>query len=438
MQEAGATMSRLLHLDVRADNVREGGGGSSEWLNEDAWPIYTAVDDGAGVGDELASFDRRDGGRVAIRRDPATGTIAVPFSFDEAADGYLRERWVHGVHQRRLGEPLLNVFYRVKRVIPRAVQLSGRRAMIRWQRIPAFPRWPLDDSGPRLASLYAATALTAAGVERAPFRWFWPEGRSAAFMLTHDVEGIDGVRRMLEIADLEEELGFRSSFNVGAWYTLDPGLVSELHERGFELGVHGLRHDRSLFASREAFTGGLDELKELRDRVGAVGFRSPATHRVHEWMHELPFDYDCSVPNSDPYEPQPGGCCSVWPYFMGDLVELPYTLPQDHTLFTLLGHRTPGLWVEQAARIERLHGLIQCVSHPDAGYLGDADKRALYREFLVAMKERDEVWHALPRDVATWWRGRDQGNDDRIREGTAVLAGDGLAVDFVPPVSAGS
>ena len=123
---------------------------------------------------------------------------------------------------------------------------------------------------------------------------------------------------------------------------------------------------------------------------------------------------------------------------MGDLVELPYTLPQDHTLFTLLRHRTPSLWIEQAERIEQMHGLIQCVSHPDAGYLGDGDKLALYREFLEAMRERRDVWHALPREVAEWWRGRDAGTDERIRAGTVVLSGAGLDADFVPPVSAGS
>ena len=27
-------------------------------------------------------------------------------------------------------------------------------------------------------------------------------------------------------------------------------------------------------------------------------------------------------------------------------MELPYTLPQDYTLFTLLGHRSPELWLD--------------------------------------------------------------------------------------------
>ena len=143
----------------------------------------------------------------------------------------------------------------------------------------------------------------------------------------------------------------------------------------------------------------------------AEGFRSPSTHRVFDWLADLPIAYDGSVPHSDPFEPQPGGCCSLWPFFIGRVVELPYTLPQDHTLFTLLNARSISLWLEQAERIERHHGLIHCVSHPDRGYLGDKEKRALYAEFLTAMAERSGLWHELPREVARWWRLRDESTD---------------------------
>jgi hypothetical protein len=242
---------------------------------------------------------------------------------------------------------------------------------------------------------------------------------------------------MVELADLEEELGFRSSFNLGGWYDPDPGVLAELQGRGFELGVHGIRHDRSLFASRAAFEGAQPELGRLRERYGADGFRSPATHRVHDWLGELDFSYDCSMSNSDPFEPQPGGSCTAWPFFIGDLVELPYTLPQDHTLFNLLRHRSPSLWIEQSQRIEELNGLIQCVSHPDAGYLGDTDKKAAYREYLVAMAERPQVWRALPREVAGWWRGRDAGTDERLVDGQVTMGDEPGTVTFAvaaPPM----
>ena len=205
-------------------------------------------------------------------------------------------------------------------------------------------------------------------------------------IFTHDVETGDGLRRALELADLEQERGFRSSFNVVAGdYPIDDGILRELADRGFEIGLHGLHHDRSLFSSRAEFERQLPALAEAAERFGSHGFRSPATHRVLEWLPELPALYDCTVPHSDRYEPQPGGCCSLWPYSIGRIVELPWTLPQDHILFTLLRQRSAAVWLQQVQEIERRFGLIQCLSHPDRGYLGDADKRAHYVELLDAL-----------------------------------------------------
>ena len=116
-----------------------------------------------------------------------------------------------------------------------------------------------------------------------------------------------GLRRALELADLEQERGLRSSFNiVGDDHGLDMGVARELQQRGFEVGLHGLQHDASLFATRAGFVERLPRLAEAAQRMGAIGFQSPATHRVPGWLHELPFAYDTSVPHSDPYEPRPG------------------------------------------------------------------------------------------------------------------------------------
>ena len=66
-------------------------------------------------------------------------------------------------------------------------------------------------------------------------------------------------------------------------------------------------------------------------------------------MPLLGFDYDSSYPDTDPYEPQAGGCCSWLPFTNGDLVELPITMPQDHTLFTILRVEDERPWLDKAA-----------------------------------------------------------------------------------------
>jgi peptidoglycan/xylan/chitin deacetylase (PgdA/CDA1 family) len=404
-------------------------------LVSDGWHLFaSAVREGNGRRSEIASFTLPGGGSVSASVDPRTGSIFVPFSFADVLHGYLAEEWIASANPRRLSTRQLNLFYRVRRFVPRSLQLATRRRLIRWQGVPEFPAWPLDLSVSRLFRFYAYCRLSGQGKKRMPFRWFWPDSYTAALILTHDVESAAGLRLAVELADLEEELGFRSSFNLGGWYAADPGIVRDLRDRGFEIGVHGLRHDRSLFGSRASFEAQQPALARLAKSLDASGFRSPSTYRVFEWMAELPFSYDGSIPHSDPFEPQPGGCCSLWPFFIGPLVELPYTLPQDHTLFTLLEHRTIDLWISQAARIEEEHGLIHCLSHPDRGYLAEPGRRALYAEFLRGMTERTRVWKALPADVASWWRLRDGDADDgRVSEGAVQIGNSAAEISIEPP-----
>ena len=411
------------------------GAGPMRRLAHGEWKLFARVDGKcAAMGTPVSKFRLDDGGAVTASVDIRTRRVHVPFSLAEAFDNYVREGWSTEVRPRRVSSRQLEAFYRVKRLIPRTAQLAARRALIRWQGLPDFPRWPYDDSVPQLLRFYVHCAALASGQSTLRFRWFWPERARAALILTHDVESAAGLRGTMRVADAEEERGLRSSFNIVArWYPIDWGIVRELKARGFEIGVHGVFHDRSMFSSRDQFEAQQPALQEAVTDFEAVGFRSPATHRVLDWLPELPVAYDCSVPHSDPYEPQPGGCCSPWPYMIGDLVELPYTLPQDYTLFTLLGHRTPELWLRQVDRLERAHGLVQCLSHPDPGYLGDERRFAVYRAFLDAMTEREGLWKALPREVAEWWRARDAGASPAGTDGYARCDLESGEVTLEPP-----
>jgi len=379
-------------------------------------------------------FALPSGDHVSAWFDPDDASVHVPFDFDEAYRNYVTEEWKDHRSLRALSPNQLQLYYRVRRAVPRSWLLSARRVFMRRAGLPGFPAWPLDESVDRLLHFYALCLLTAGGSSHAPFRWFWPGSRRAALMLTHDVESAAGLRLAIEIADLEEARGFRSSFNiVGADYPIDMGIARELAGRGFEIGLHGLHHDRSLFSSREEFERQLPGLRDAAQGLGAVGFRSPATHRVVEWLPELPVSYDCTMFHSDPYEPLPGGCCTLWPFRLGPIIELPYTLPQDHTLFTLLRERSTQRWLTTADAIEARHGLIQCLSHPDPGYLGERDNRVLYIEFLDALAERPRLWRALPRDVASWWHRRETAETPHEDVELGTMWRDGPNVWFEPP-----
>ncbi len=385
------------------------GSGVPEWLSGADCRVLVRPGAQRTNGEGFACFRTADGD-VLQCTDLGDGQVHVPFSLDEAYDSYVLERWTDRHRGRWLGPRQLNAYYRVKGLIPRRVQLAARRRLISWKGEPDFPRWPHDDSVERLVRFFGTCALRALRTDHVPFRWFWPNALHAAAILTHDIEGPSGMRNALRIAELEEDRGFRSCFNiVGDSYPIDWGIVQELSSRGHEIGSHALYHDRSLFSSRSTFEQQVPLLRESVARLGAVGFRSPAIHRVPEWLPELPVDYDTTMPLSDPYEAQPGGVCCSWPFFIGSLVELPYTLPQDHTLFNLMGHPDASPWIDQMRRVKDSFGLIQCISHPDSGYLGESRNEAIYCEFLDVLKGEEGIWHALPRDVCAWWRARASG-----------------------------
>ena len=390
------------------------------WLYSDGWRVFAAPRSGEEPkpGVPFERFTLADGRVLSAFLRDNPNEVVPPFDLAEAYENLVSERWRAGSQQRRLSGNQLSGYYRMKRFVPRRAQLLARRGLIRWQGSPEFPAWPFEGSLAQLLRFYIRCLLLARGEDELTFDWFWPAPFQAAAILTHDVESAEGLRLAIELADLEEERALRSSFNIVArWYPIDDGIVRELLERGFELGVHGVYHDRSMFSSRTAFEQQLPIAREFAARIGAAGFRSPATHRVFEWLADLPVDYDCTLPHSDPYEPIPGGCCTLWPFFIGDVVELPYTLPQDHTLFTLLGHRSIATWQDQLDRIESFGGIVQLVTHPDPGYLGDAPKRDLYVEFLDLIRERPALWKPLPREAAGWWRQRDAGAPEDLPVG---------------------
>jgi peptidoglycan/xylan/chitin deacetylase (PgdA/CDA1 family) len=221
------------------------------------------------------------------------------------------------------------------------------------------------------------------------------------------VETAAGQDQVAALAELDASYGFRSSFNfVPERYAVDHNLLAQLRTRGFEIGVHGLKHDGKLFSSYQEFIRRAQSINRYLKDFGAVGFRAPLTHRNPVWMQTLEIDYDLSFFDTDPYEPISGGTMSLWPFEIGRFVELPYTLVQDYTLTEVLRETTPRLWLEKADFIRGYGGLVLVNTHPD--YLKNPITRSVYVQFLAAMRRRSDFWQALPMEVASWWRARSQ------------------------------
>ena len=230
-------------------------------------------------------------------------------------------------------------------------------------------------------------------------------GTNGLSCCTHDVEHSSGYARIDAVAEVEERVALRSAwyFVPERDYTVTTERLDRLQQNGYEVALHGLRHDgRDLSAG--TFDERLPAMREYAARWGAVGFRSPATHRDWERISRLGLDHDSSWSDVARYEPQGGGSCSVWPFFVGDVVELPITLPMDHTLFELLGRRDESAWLEKCALLRSRGGLALLLTHPD--YLLDDELLAVYARFLDVVAADTSSWQALPRDVSGWWRDR--------------------------------
>jgi len=295
---------------------------------------------------------------------------------------------------------LLRIYYLLKPAIPWTVRMALRRFHARRLRRRFSSSWPIN----KVAA-------------RAPEGWpGWPDGKQFAFVLTHDVEGKKGLDRCRELAEMEIRLGFRSSFNFvpEGEYTTPESLSGFLTSNGFEVGVHDLRHDGTLYRSWKSFRAGAEKINRYLETWGGVGFRAGFMFHNLDCHHNLNILYDASTFDTDPFEPQPDGMNTIFPFWVprkdgAGYVELPYTLPQDSTLFILFQETAINVWKIKLDWVAAHGGLALVNVHPDymnfGGRRSHAEYRAqLYQDFLeyVAKHYNSQCWFALPRDVAKY------------------------------------
>ncbi len=307
-------------------------------------------------------------------------------------------------YRSKNSQALINrIFYHIKPVIPRFLQIYLRQQYARnIQSKVIFPKWPVEKI---LIDLIRGHFSEDSFWEQIQI---WPKNYRFAFCITHDVETQIGFDRIYRFIELEKKYGFRSSWNLvpEKRYQIDFAYVKEIKKDGFEIGVHGLNHDGKLFQSYEIFMSRVPKINEYIQNWGAKGFRSPATHRNWQWMQQLNILYDSSYPDTDIYEPQPGGCCSIWPFMMGKFVELPYTLPMDHTLFVILKQKNIHIWKQKVSFLKKFQGLALINIHPD--YMYKPPYFEHYEKFLDFMSGQKDMWHSLPKQIASYTREKIQ------------------------------
>ena len=375
-------------------------------------------------GDQVA-YGRITGGQPAAHAtDPLVdvsgvatvtdGRPLLPFEVSEVVTNLREERYRQNgyslLQKTTSGGTAQRLYYQLRpfmgievRKHLQKVRLSG------WDRIP-FPRWPVDTTVEALMEMAMACAIHGRDGSPVPFIWFWPDGASACAMMTHDVEGDSGIAFCDELMDIDDANGFKSAFQLipqgheDVWQRT----AARLRRHGFEVNLHDLNHDGQLFADREEFLRRARQINQYARDFGCDGFRSGVMYRRQDWFSAFEFSYDMSVPNAAHLEPQRGGCCTVMPYFIGRILELPLTTVQDYTLFHILNDYSITLWKKQIELIRSRHGLISVITHPD--YVNGRRERNIYVELLRHLNHlRDDgLWIALPGEVNRWWRSRQQ------------------------------
>lgn len=303
----------------------------------------------------------------------------------------------------------LRIYYQLKPYMPAGFRMALRQIYARRLRVKHEHDWPIDDF---------------AGQK--PTGWQgWPGGKDFAVVLTHDVESAKGVNQCEQLAELEMLFGFRSSFNFVPEKYQTPGKLRDfLIGAGFEIGVHGLKHDGKLYQSRELFQKKAKRINHYLNEWKAVGFRSPLMHHNLEWIHDLDIEYDASTFDTDPFEPQPTGVGTIFPFWKrgqngSGYVELPYTLPQDSSLFLVLQEKDIKIWKKKLSWIAARGGMVLLIVHPDYMNFSASENSSItypasfYEEFLRHLSESyaGKYWHALPREVANYIAAMNHGNE---------------------------
>ncbi|MBK9282704.1 MAG: polysaccharide deacetylase family protein [Sphingobacteriaceae bacterium] len=240
-------------------------------------------------------------------------------------------------------------------------------------------------------------------------RNLYPQSFASALILTHDVEEQNGFDFIPNVLELEEKYGFKSAWNIVPYkYKLDEGIIKLIQDSGHEIGIHGYNHDGKLYYSEKIFNYRASFINEAIKKYNAVGFRSPQVHRNLMWLQKLDIKYDASCFDYDPFQPFPGGTGSIWPFIVGKFVELPYTLPQDHTLFYVLKVKDINIWKRKAEWLLKNNGMILALTHPD--YLINKNHLKFYEELLDYLNTIENTWKCLPKDMSLWWKNKFENN----------------------------
>jgi hypothetical protein len=337
------------------------------------------------------------------------GTIYLPFDPSEVVRNLRYELYASDWRGKFPLSTFARMYYFARPLLPVAVRKHLQKFHLVTRANKSFPRWPVDFSVDNLFSQLMLLVLKSNHLERLPFIWFWPAGASSAAIMTHDVETEQGKQFCSTLMDINSSFDIKSSFQLipEKRYHVTADFLKSLRDRGFEVAIHDLNHDGHLYRNKRQFLERVPKINSYGKKFKANGFRAGVLYRRQIWYDALDFSYDMSVPNAANFDPQQGGCCTVIPYFLGRVLELPVTTTQDYTLFHLLNDYSINLWKQQIELIMSKNGLVSVIVHPD--YILESREQQVYKELLGhlnKLRSEKSLWITTPGEIDQWWRQR--------------------------------
>lgn len=384
-------------------------------------------------------YGRSRGAVLSARPDSklhdAAGEVAVenaklllPFNLGQVIDNLRLERYRNGeATENRLFRSCKKLYYHLRPFTNQMLRKQVQRFHARNWKKRSFPQWPIDTTVENVFETVLSMSMKARGQEKIPFVWFWPNGASGCLTMTHDVETKAGRDFCPTLMDVDDAFGIKAAFGIvpEERYEVPADLLESIRSRGFEVIVQDLNHDGRLFDDKQQFLRRAKLINQYGREFGATGFRAAVLYRKPEWYDALDFAFDMSFPNVAPLDPQQGGCCTVMPFFIGNMLELPVTTVQDYTLFHVLNERSIELWKSQIDLVLKKNGLLSFIVHPD--YVLQPGTLSVYQHLLrhlQGLREKTSIWCALPCEINAWWRARNKMSV--VKDGTSwCIVGEG-------------
>ena len=268
-----------------------------------------------------------------------------------------------------------------------------------------------------LRTLFLASLVMSSGP--IPRIRFWKRRKSYALVVSHDVEGAQGLETgTTHLLEVEHSLGIRSSWNLPSdRYPLSVHSLDKLKNSG-EIGGHDTKHDgRLAFLNMDEKTRRLRECRERLELLTSQqvkGFRAPLlqhSQQLAESASRAGFDYDSSCPAWEILSPtslKAHGVGTIFPFEINGILEIPVSLPQDHQLIKVAGQRPSAavdLLLQLSNWIRGLAGPCILLVHPDYE-LGMPEYQAEYRRLLEGFSKDPECQVMTLGELSAWWKSR--------------------------------